>query len=60
VLGAPGRPLDRERHLAKFRRAAGSGARPLAPERIEAIIGLVDRLEGLDDVRHLVDALVPT
>jgi 2-methylcitrate dehydratase PrpD len=60
VLGAPGRPLDRERHLAKFRRAAASAARPLAPEHIEALIGLVDRLDGLDDVRRLVDALVPT
>jgi len=59
VLGAPGRPLDRVRHLAKFRRAAASGARPLSEADIEALIGLVDRLEDLGDVRHLVDALVP-
>lgn len=59
VLGAPGRPLDRRRHLAKFRRAAASGARPLTEARTEALIGLVDRLEHLDDVRHLVDAMVP-
>ena len=59
VLGAPGRPLDRTRHLAKFRRAAASGARPLGEARTEALIGLVDRLEDLDDVRRLVDALVP-
>jgi 2-methylcitrate dehydratase PrpD len=59
VLGAPGRPLDRARHLAKFRRAATSAARPLPEDRIESLIGLVDRLDRLDDVRHLVDALVP-
>ena len=59
VLGAPGRPLDRGRHLAKFRRAAASGAGPLGEARLEALIALVDRLEDLDDVRHLVDALVP-
>ena len=59
VLGAPGRPLDRARHLAKFRRAAASAARPLPEDRIESLIGLVDRLDRLDDVRHLVDALVP-
>jgi hypothetical protein len=51
--------LDRVRHLAKFRRAAASGARPLSEADIEALIGLVDRLEDLGDVRHLVDALVP-
>jgi 2-methylcitrate dehydratase PrpD len=59
VLGAPGRPLGRERHLAKFRRAAGSAARPMDALRIEALIGLVDRLEELQDMRALVDALVP-
>jgi len=54
VLGAPGRPLGRERHLEKFRRAAASGIMPLAPQRIESLINLVDRLEQVDDVRELV------
>jgi 2-methylcitrate dehydratase PrpD len=54
VLGAPGRPLGRERHLEKFRRAAASGIMPLAPQRIEALIDLVDRLEQVEDVRELV------
>ena len=58
VLGAPGRPLGRERHLAKFRLAAASGLQPLPPARIEALIALVDRLEALTDVRALVDHLV--
>jgi aconitate decarboxylase len=56
VLGAPGRPLSRERHLAKFRRAASSGAQPLAARRIEDLIRLVDELDALPDMRRLVDA----
>jgi aconitate decarboxylase len=59
VLGAPGRPLSRERHLAKFRRATASAERPLDASRVEDIIGLVDRLEEIDDVRVLVDAVTP-
>lgn len=59
VLGAPGRPLVRERHLAKFRRAAASAAQPLSAARVESLIGLVDALEELREVRDLVDALVP-
>ena len=58
VLGAPGRPLGRERHLAKFRRAARSGIRPLPTERIESLIALVDSLDALADVRQLVDATI--
>jgi aconitate decarboxylase len=58
VLGAPGRPLGRERHLAKFRLAAASGLQPMPTARIEALIELVDRLEQLPDVRSLVDLLV--
>ena len=59
VLGAPGRPLSEQAHLAKFRRAAASGLRPLPAPRVEALIALVERLETLGDVRQLVDALIP-
>lgn len=58
VLGAPGRPLGRDRHLAKFRRAAASGLRPMPLAGVERLIRLVDDLPQLDDVRTLVDALV--
>lgn len=58
VLGAPGRPLSREQHLAKFRRAAASGLRPMTLESMERLIHLVDDLPQLADVRTLVDALV--
>lgn len=57
VLGAPGRPLGRERHLEKFRRAASAGIRSLSPARIEHCIRLVDALDTLADVRALVDAI---
>ncbi len=57
VLGAPARPLGRERHLTKFRRAAASGLRPMSETNVERLIDLVDHLEQLDDVRTLVDAL---
>jgi len=56
VLGAPTRPLGRARHLAKFRRAASSGLRPMNSANVERLINLVDHLEQLDDVRTLVDA----
>lgn len=58
VLGAPGRPLDRDRHLGKFRKAAASGLRPMSIDGVERLIRLVDDLPQLDDVRTLVDALV--
>lgn len=57
VLGAPARPLGRERHLDKFRRAARSALQPLDSERIETIIQLVDDLPALPSLRRLVDAL---
>ena len=53
-----GRPLVRERHLAKFRIAASTGRVPLPAAQVEALIEAVDRLEELDDVRRLVDLLV--
>jgi 2-methylcitrate dehydratase PrpD len=57
VLGAPGRPLGRERHLAKIRRAAGSGARPMPAAQVDALIAAVDGLEAVSDVRELVARL---
>ncbi len=58
VLGAPGRPLGRERHLAKFRCAAASGLRPMSACAMDHLVRLVDDLEQLDELRRLVDALV--
>jgi 2-methylcitrate dehydratase PrpD len=57
VLGAPGRPLEHARHLAKFRRAATSGRRPMSAAKVERLIRLVDDLDEIDEVRTLVDSL---
>jgi 2-methylcitrate dehydratase PrpD len=50
VLGAPGRPLTRERHLAKFRRAAAAGVKPLSEQSISKVIQLVDELPAISDM----------
>jgi 2-methylcitrate dehydratase PrpD len=58
VLGAPGRPLSREQHLNKFRRAASAAIEPMTIEKIERLIALTDQLENLAEVGELVDALL--
>ncbi len=58
VLGAPGRPLSREQHLAKFLRASACGLRPLPAARQQALIAAVDAIEDLAEVRELVDLLI--
>ncbi len=57
VLGAPGKPLSQAQHLAKFRRAAQSGLRPLPLSKVDALIAAVDRLDELADVRELFNHL---
>lgn len=57
MLGHPDNPLDREAHLEKFRRAAAQGARPLALNRVEAVIATMDELETVDDVSVLMQLL---
>ena len=58
VLGAPGRPLTRDQHLAKFRLAASSGSRAFSPAAAERTVALVDRLDEMQDIRQLVDSLM--
>jgi 2-methylcitrate dehydratase PrpD len=57
VLGAPDRPLSREQHLAKFRRAASSGAQSFDATRIARLIERVDELDTIDDMRSLIDLM---
>jgi aconitate decarboxylase len=59
VLGAPARPLSPQSHLAKFRLAVASAPHPLTTAAADRLVGLVDRLETLDDARVLVDAMMP-
>ena len=57
VLGSPAAPLDRARHLAKFRacwRHAG-----LIPEAGDVLATLVDRLDSLPSTGALVALLAP-
>ena len=59
VYGAPDKPMSREEHLLKFRSNCRLAARPISEAKTERLVGLVDRLEELDDVSVLVDHLVP-
>jgi 2-methylcitrate dehydratase PrpD len=59
VYGNPAKPLSRDAHLDKFRRNCAASARPLSPAKAERLIGLIDDLESVGDVRLLVDQLVP-
>ena len=59
VLGNPEKPLDRDRHLEKFRRNWRSGARPLDETTGEALIDLIDDLGSVDDVGKIVRLMQP-
>lgn len=53
MLANPARPLTMEQHLAKFRRCVEFAATPLPPDAPARLIDAVNRLEGMEDVRHL-------
>jgi 2-methylcitrate dehydratase PrpD len=55
--GFPGNPLTKEEHLQRFRDCTRFTARPLAQAVAEKIIGTVDRLDDMDDIRELVDLM---
>jgi len=58
VLGNPQNPLDREGHLAKFRKNCAS-ARPVVSEsQTEVLIARSDNLERERDVAALVDLMI--
>lgn len=59
VYGNPARPMSRSAHLDKFRRNVAHARGDLPAENAERLIGLVDNLESVDDVRVLVDLMVP-
>ena len=54
MLASPSRPLDRAAHLDKFRRCWQLAAEPLPPDNRERLIGLVDGLETIADLRQLM------
>ena len=55
IYGNPANPMTREAHLAKFRTNAKAAAKPLPDAGIEAIIAMVDNLEGQETVAPLLD-----
>jgi 2-methylcitrate dehydratase PrpD len=57
MRGGPSRPLDRTAHLDKFRRCWHYAAAPLPPDNQQRLIGLVDRLEAVADLRDLTHSL---
>ncbi len=57
MLASPARRLTREQHIAKFRGCLDFAKETLAPDAGDTLIGLVDRLEQLTDVRELMQPL---
>jgi 2-methylcitrate dehydratase PrpD len=53
MLAHPARPLTRDQHIAKFQRCLDFAATPLAANAGARLIEMVDRLDGLEDVRAL-------
>ncbi|MEZ5931082.1 MAG: MmgE/PrpD family protein [Alphaproteobacteria bacterium] len=58
VYGNPKKPMTRKAQLEKFRHNWSIAARPLPAGRAEEMIALVDDLDSIDDVSHLVDLMI--
>ncbi|KAK5737810.1 hypothetical protein LTR17_006458 [Elasticomyces elasticus] len=59
MLASPTRRLTREQHLTKFRRCWEFSAQILGTSRRDELIGMVDSLENVGDVRSVVALLSP-
>lgn len=59
MFANPARPLSREQHLEKFRRCWQFADAQLGQERANQLIGLIDRLEDVPDVRAIAALLSP-
>jgi aconitate decarboxylase len=60
MQASPSRRLSREAHLIKFRRCWEFSAEPLSEGARETLIGMVDELENVVDIRALSKLLVPS
>ncbi|MCY4583305.1 MAG: MmgE/PrpD family protein [Chloroflexi bacterium] len=56
-LGHPARPLSREQLVDKFMDCASHAPLPLSEGALESVVDLIDRLEELDDVTAIPEAL---
>jgi aconitate decarboxylase len=59
MLASPTRRLTREQHLAKFRRCWDFAQSPMPDSQRDALIDMVDELDGSADVRALCRLLAP-
>ena len=57
VYGNPARPMTRDARLAKFRSCWGASACGLADGGADAVIAMVEDLEGVADLRLLLDGV---
>ncbi|NDZ18755.1 MmgE/PrpD family protein [Variovorax sp. WS11] len=57
ALGYGVNPMTLEHHVEKFRDCASYSAKPLSAATVDAVIGMVHRLEELDDVGEVVRLL---
>lgn len=58
VYGAPSNPMSEAAHLAKFRNNFACARPALPPEQAEALIGRVNEVEAVEDMRALIDLCV--
>ena len=58
VYGHPANPMSREAHVEKFRRNWVCGTVPLDEAKGERLIGLVDDLEAVADIRELIELVL--
>ncbi len=58
VYGNPAKPMTFDAHLAKFRGNWRAGAIGLPEDNAERLIALIDDIEGIADMRDIVDLMV--
>jgi 2-methylcitrate dehydratase PrpD len=58
-LGTPGRPMHWPQLIGKFRDCAAHSAGAIPQGRLDLVIGLIQRLEDVQDIRALTEALDP-
>ena len=58
IFGHPENPLSDEQNIEKFKRAWSAAAKPLSEARADQMIEAVSNLEGVEDVRSLIDLTI--
>lgn len=58
IFGHPENPLSDEQNIEKFKRSWSAAAKPLSESSADQMIEAVSNLEGVDDVRSLIDLTI--